>query len=313
MAQNNLLDIIVEKTSNTESYTNAATIKDKLSDILRTMAKRERIVRESTIMIKLTGTITSAKITEVIEEAYCNQNAKASASYWYDKEYAYAQFISQAEKEQFLDWIQRDTKHTDTRDAILPPNDNGEHLTRKPIRVVINNVRRNIKADIVQQSFKRILVDSNSLQNFREGKPNQTTGTRAIMFNTDTEGFKRIFGTLEGAIPYVSTVHNIKTKLYPKINCKPWACNDCFEFGKHECKGKTCAKCGTTGHLTKNCESATKYCNNCKRRGHRAKDTHCPTYLGEIAKELRKFCIPMEYFTDKDLSFYLIKHHLQFN
>lgn len=314
MAQNNLLDIIVEKTSNTEGYTNAATIKENLSEIVKTMSKREKIVRESTIMLKLSGTITSEKITQLIEDSYCSQNSKASASYWFDKEHVYAQFISQAAKEQFLDWIQNNSRATDIRDAILPPNDNGEHLTRKPIRVIINNVRRNIKADIVEQSFKRILVDtSNSLQNFREGKPNAITGTRAIMFNTDSEGFKQIFGTLEGAIPYVSTIHNVKTKLYPKVNCKPWACNNCYEFGKHECKGKTCAKCGTTGHLTKDCENATKYCNNCKRRGHRAKDAHCPTYLGEVSKELRKVCIPMEYFTEKDLRFHFIKHHLQYS
>lgn len=314
MAQNNVLDIILEKASNAESYTNAATTKENLNEILKTMAKREKMVRESTIMFRLSNDITSDRITELIENSYCNENGKPSASYWYDKEYAYAQFVSQAEKEQFLDWIQLNKNATQVKDAIMPPNDNGEHMQRKSIRIVINNVRRNIKSDIVQQSLKRILVDSTaSLQNFREGKPNAITGTRAILFNTDGEGFKRIFGTLEGVIPYISTAQNIKTRLYPKVSCKPWACNNCFEFGKHECKGRTCAKCGTTGHMTKDCQNATKYCNNCKRKGHRAKDPHCTMYIAEVAKELRKICIPIEYFSDKNLRFYLIKHYLQYN
>lgn len=312
MAQSNTIDIIMEKTSNTENYTNSATVKETLNELLKTMAKREKLIRESTIMFKLSNSVNSSKILELIEDTYCNQNIKPSASYWYDKEFAYAQFVSQIEKEQFLDWVQLNPTANELKEAILPPNDNGEHLQRKPIRIIINNVRRNIKANLVEQCFKRVLIDgSSSFQNFREGKANQITGARSIMFNTDTEGFKTIFGTLEGAIPYVCTTSNIKTRLYPKVNCKPWACNNCYTFGKHECTGRICAKCGNNGHLTKNCESGTKYCNNCKRKGHRAKDTHCNTYLGEVAKELRKICIPLEYFSEADLRFYLIKHHLQ--
>lgn len=312
--QGSLLDVILEKTSNTENYTNSSTVREKLDEALKTMAKREQLVREATIMFKLSDTVTSSKITNLVEMEYCNTKSKPSASYWYDKEFAYVQFVSQEEKLAFLDWIQLNATTTSFRDSILPPNDNGEHVQRKPIRIIINNVRKVIKSELVEQSLVRVLGSKGpSFDNFREGKPNAITGARALMFNTDAEGFKKIFNTLEGAIPYVCTATNVKTRLYPKVNCKPWACNNCYTFGRHECRGKTCAKCGTSGHLTKDCDKSTKFCSNCKLRGHRAKDTHCSFYLGEVAKELRKACIPLEYFSDKSLRFHFIKHHLQIN
>lgn len=315
MAQSNVLDVIMEKTSNTESYTNAATVREKLNEALKTMAKREKLVRESTLMFKLSEAITSAKITELIEVSYCGQVGKPSASYWYDKEHAFVQFVSQEEKMLFLEWIQSNDNNAAAREVIIPPNDNGEHLQRKPVRIIINNVRKFVKLTIIEQNLKRILgdVSPTAVENLREGKPNLVTGARAVMFSTDSEGFKKIFGVLEGAIPYVCTATNIKTRLYAKVNCKPWACNNCFEFGKHECKGKTCAKCGAAGHITKDCDKPTKYCNNCKHKGHRAKDTHCSIYLAEVAKELRKVAIPIEYFSEKDLRFHFVKHFLQIN
>lgn len=309
MESSGLLDIIAERTANTELYTNRASVKESLNDTLKMLAKREKLLRESTIMFKISDNITPAKVTELIETTYCNKTGKPSASYWQDKEYVYAQFISQNEKEGFLEWIQLNSVTAQFRDAIHPPNDNGEHMIRRPIRVMINNVRRNIKEELVEQSLRRILGDkSDSLQKFKTGNPNERTGARSIMFSINDEAFKILFGTLEGSIPYVNTSNNSKTKLFLKINCKPWACRDCFAFGIHECEGKLCAKCGTTGHTTKDCKSKTKYCRNCKHKGHKARDTHCMVYLAEVAKEIRKVCIPIEYFEEKELRFSLLKH-----
>lgn len=308
MEASGLLDIIAERTANTEHYTNNAQVKTSLNETLRVMAKREKLLRESTIMFKLSNDMTPAKVSELIETVYCTKTSKPSASYWQDKEFAYAQFISQQEKECFLDWVQLNSITSQYRDAIQPPNDNGEHMIRKPIRIMINNVRRNIKEELIEQSLKRILGDNESIQNFRTGKPNAITGARSVMFNINAEGFKKLFDNLEGSIPYVNTENNTKTKLYLKVNCKPWACKECFSFGIHQCDGKTCAKCGTQGHITKDCKSKTKYCRNCKNKGHRARDAHCTVYLAEVAKELRKICIPIEYFEDRELRFNLIKH-----
>lgn len=308
MEGNSLLEVIAEKSANVEQYVLANNIKQNLSELLRTMGKREKITRESAIMVKLDEKVTQVKVTEVIESEYCEAVKKPSATYWADKDYVYAQFISRLEKEYFLAWIQRKRGHSDVKDNILTPNDNGEHLTRKPVRIIINNVRRPIKADLVEKTFKLILGDNCLFEKFHEGKPDSLTGNRAIIFQTDSEGFKTLFGTCDGSIPYYNASSNAKTRLFLKINCKPWICRDCFSFGHHDCEGKLCANCGSKEHASKDCKSKTKFCKNCKRKGHKAKDSHCPVYQAEIAKELRKVSIPLEFFEDKEKRFHLIKH-----
>lgn len=280
MESSGILEVIAERTANTEQCCNSSTVREKLNETLRIMARREKSLRESTIMFKLSEAVTPPKVSDLVESSYCNVTNKPSASYWQDKEYAYAQFINQEEKTAFLDWIILNNVMSQFRDAIQLANDEGEHVQRKPIRLMINNVRRILKEEIIERGLKRIFGEEGDvLQNFRQGKPNAITGARSIMFNTNEAGFRKLFGTLEGSIPYVNNDTNTKTKLYLKINCKPWACKDCFAFGVHQCQDKSCAKCGIVGHQTKDCKSKTKFCSNCKRKGHRAKDTHCMTYL----------------------------------
>lgn len=308
MNTNDLLEVIVEKTSNIEHLSQAEKVKQSLSDTLKLLAKREKILRESTIMVKLSNSLTPAIITETVESQYCNVINKPSASYWQDKEFMYVQFTNNIEKDCFVDWVQLNDMTTEFNNAIQAKNDEGEHLQRKPIRIMINNVRKVIRAELVELTLKRIIEDENGLQNFREGKANALTGGRSIMFNINADSFRKLFGSLDGTIPYVNTATNTKTRLFLKLNCKPWACRDCFAFGMHQCEGKLCGNCGHNGHITKDCKSKTKFCKNCKRKGHRAKDTHCPIYLAEVAKELRKICIPIEYFEDKVLRFNLLNH-----
>ena len=59
--------------------------------------------------------------------------------------------------------------------------------------------------------------------------------------------------------------------------------------------------------MTRDCKSNIRFCPLCKRKGHRAKDTHCPTYLYELTKELKKMAIPLEWMEDKDMRMTLIK------
>lgn len=308
MEGNSLLEVIAEKAANAEQYLQVSNVKESLSELLRTMSKREKNARECTIMVKLDDKINQGKITEVIENSYATDTNAPSASYWADKDFLYVQFVSYEDKDHFLEWVQRKSEHADIKNNIQPPNDNGEHLVRKPIRIMINNVRRPIKTDQVELALKRVLGDATLFEKFHEGKADKMTGSRAIMFQTDADGFDKLFDTCDGSIPYCSAPTCTRTRLFLKINCKPWACRDCFAFGQHECEGKLCGNCGHKDHLTKDCKVKTKYCKNCKRKGHRAKDSHCPVYQGEIAKELRKVCIPLEYFADKEKRFHLIKH-----
>lgn len=305
---NSLLEVIAEKSANSEQLLQANSIKQGLSELLRSMSKKEKLTRESTIMVKLSDKITPEQVSDMIETDYCSVVDKPSASYWQDKEYSYAQFINRLEKEFFLGWIQRNRKHAEIKNNIQPPNDNGEHLTRKPVRIMINNVRRPVKTDLVEQALKRVLGDKCLFEKFHAGKANDMTGTRAIMFQTDAEGFDKLFGSCEGTVPYFNAATKTKTRLFLKINCKPWACKECFAFGIHTCEGKVCGNCGHKDHVTKDCKTKTKFCKNCKRKGHRAKDTHCPMYQAEVAKELRKMCIPLDYFEDKEKRFHLLKH-----
>lgn len=308
MDTSSLLEVIAEKTSNSEQILQTNSVKMSISELLRTMSSKERITRESGIMIKQDDNVNSELVSDVVENKYCNLLDKPSAIYWQDKQYAYVQFVNRLEKDLFLGWIQRSRDHVNIRNNILPPNDSGEHLVRKPVRIMINNVRRPIKTELVERAVKNVLGDNCLLENFRAGKADNMTGSRAIMFATDAEGFKKLFGDCEGQVPYYNAATKSKTRLFLKINCKPWACKDCFAFGIHDCQGKLCANCGHKDHLTKDCKVKTKFCKNCKRKGHRAKDSHCPIYQNEVAKELRKFCIPLEFFDDKDKRFNLLKH-----
>lgn len=306
---NSILDVILEKSANIEQASNINTIRVSLDDIIRIQAKREKTLRQSTIMLKSDERFQAKEASEVIEQKWTEEYKQAPATYWADKAYVYVQFISPTEKNKFLDCAMTMLFPAEFKDRIQKPNSDGEHITRRPIKIEIVNVRSNIKLDKIQESLDNILKENKlaTIEDLREGKLNLRQN-RSIMFKANTEAFRILFDTLDGALPYVNTRTNTKTRLFMKINCKPWVCRECYAIGNHTCEGKLCAQCGNKGHLTKDCKQKTKYCPVCKHRGHRAKDTHCPTYLNEVGKELRKMAIPMEYFEEKDHRFCLIKH-----
>lgn len=305
------LDVIAEKATNIEKIVQSKSVQESIAENLRLMAKREKSLRESTVTIKNSDKLSPKQTIKTIEEQYCAAKAKSSATYWQDKDNTYAQFVSRSEKNDFLDYASTST-NMGLKEAICKPNELGEHVTRKPARIIINNVRRAIKLGLVEESLKRVLKGENSIQNLREGKANAITGARSILFSTNQEGLRALFGLLDGALPYFNSENDEKTRLYMKINCKPWACRDCFTFGPHQCLGKVCANCGMAGHLTKDCRQKTRYCRNCKQKGHRAKDAICPKFLTEVAKEVRKIEIPMEFLEDPELRLNLAKN-IQFS
>lgn len=305
-----ILDVIAEKSHNIEQATNNNTIKQTLSETLRLQARRERLVRDSTISIKIGKSYTDGnKIAELVEKEWVAKMKRNPISHWQSTTHTYIQFVSKEEKNNFLDHAKINMPE-DFDNSIEKPNSNGEHIDRRPIRVEISSVRPSVEADKVKEILHKITAgDGGQIQDFREGKQNAVTKNRSILFKVDQQGFKVLFGTLEGALPYSNLqVGGIKTRLYMKINAKPWQCRDCFAIGRHQCRGKICGNCGQKEHNSKDCRQKTKYCTNCRQRGHRAKDPHCSVYLNEVAREVRKMCLPMEYLEDKELRFILSKH-----
>lgn len=302
-----ILDMILEKCANTEQSVHLETVRKGLHDAIRTHAKREKALRESTITIKSDEAMQLQQISEIIEKEWSVGKKQAPATYWADKSAAYVQFISKEVKNSFLDFATT-ALNSNLKEYIAKPNQEGEHITRRPIRIVMTNVRANIKLTRIMEILRNILSSNDQeFEELREGKPNATQA-RNIMFQINGEAFKVLFGMLDGALPYTNAESNTKIRLFMKVNCRPWTCRECYAIGNHQCEGRVCGQCGLAGHATKDCKQKTKFCRNCKRRGHRSKDVHCPVYLNEIAKEIRKVAIPIEYFEDKELRFNLAKH-----
>lgn len=306
MESNNAIDVLLEKASNIEEIIHKEKVRKFISDCLRTLAKRERNLRESTIMVKYDDNLSAKDIPDIVEKKWSEGEKKPSITSWQDKEFVFLQFADLETKQSFLDFS---ALHMSDKfvNSIQPPTEMNEHMRRKPVKVIINNVRAAYKTELIKQGLEKTLPQG-ALTEFKEHKPNPITKARNIMFQTNEEGFKFLFGTLDGVMPYFGLTLNQKSRLTLKIFCKPWACRDCFSFGFHQCEGKLCAQCSGTKHVTKDCVQKTKYCRNCKKRGHRSKDPHCSVYLQEVAKELRKYAIPMEFLEESDLRFNLTKH-----
>lgn len=296
-----ILDIIHEKAANIEQATNNNSIKSKLNESIKGFAKREEKLRLSTITLKLNEALTLNKITEIIEKKWTNDMRQVSPTYWQDREHGFCQFLGQKEKIAFLEIIKQDPECQPIKEALNNSSAQNTHYTRKPVKIEITNVRGNIQANKIKQIITSTAKPECSFSELKEGKPNPINKARSITFKANAAGTRHVFSQLEGAIPYVVPETNIRTKLRARINARPWTCRDCFQFGQHQCKGKLCQKCGSKDHITKTCKSLTKFCTNCRKRGHKAKDSHCQSYINELTKEIRKMDIPLEYFEDKNL------------
>lgn len=303
-----ILDVILEKTANVEHQTNQNTITRLLSEAIRINSKRERALRESTITIKISDAMDKNKIMDTIESKWIVAKKQVPTTFWQDRDHVYCQFVSPDVKNNFLDFVSLTKEGDVIKDNIIKANMDGLHFQRRPIRLEIQNVRANVKTELVKSTLDKLLENIGEIKEFKEGKLQTITRTRGLYFRANAACFTQLFKVLDGSIPYTNRDTNTRVKLFVKINAKPWQCRECFKIGQHSCEGRSCAQCGNKGHTTTDCKSKTKACNNCKRRGHRAKDAHCPYYLNEIAKELRKMDIPLEFLEDTDSRFCLIKH-----
>lgn len=278
--------------------------------MIRLQAKREKTTRKTTITINVaTGNDepSSQEIIDIIDKEWIEKQKQPATFFWQSKDALYCQFITIQDKTFFLDVAATNDKLKRIFKRVQKPNDDGEHFTRKPMRISIDHVRNNIKTDKIKESLLRC-IDQEDIEDFRESKPNQTNQQRSILFRINAGGYKRLFEVLDGTIPYYNGNTNTKLRLNLKVNCRPWQCKNCYLFGQHQCEGKLCNQCGNSNHATKDCKAKTRFCSNCKKSGHRAKDANCPRYMYELSKELRKIDIPIEHMESEELRFALLKN-----
>lgn len=300
-----ILDLIFEKAANVESSTMAKDVKESLRELLTNQAKKERGIREATITVKHTDKWGHSEFLAEVDQ-WVEKMEQLPPTYWQDKEQSYCQFNAKDFKISFVEHL-KENGSQELRDNMMRANSQGRHFSRKPARIEMANVRANIKLDRVKELLELASVIGEPLSEFREGKPHAITKARSIMFKAGASNINQLFGILDGALPYSNKQTNTRTRLQMKINVKPWQCRDCYAFGQHNCEGKKCLQCGDKGHTTKDCKSKTKTCINCRKKGHKAKDAHCNNYIHEVAKEIRKIDIPLEFYEDKKLRDQLIQ------
>lgn len=291
-----ILDAIKEQTTNIERVTTNSSTDNILIEALRELALREKVTRESTVTIKNDASLDFEKTSNLIMQEWTIAKQQTPATYWKDRENTYIQFLNKAVKEVFIDFARSKEALAPVAANILPPNSDGQHITRKEVRIIMSAVPENVDPDKIEDTLKSLTSRKTSIGKIRAGKSygTQARKVRSLMTSVNAEGFRLIFKSLNGSIPYNDP--KTKIRVFPKIACKPWACRDCYYIGpNHSCEGKACGQCGNKGHTSKECKSKTRYCTNCKRQGHRAKDAHCPTYIREVIKEIKRMDIPVEF------------------
>lgn len=295
---------IQESTLNIERNSNKQAIKDVLAETLREQGKKEKVIRLSTVSFS-NKDIDTKLISDTINEEWVFKLNQAPTTFWNDKEFIHCQFINNEAKINFL--ASGITKLPNLANRATPMNNEGENFRRRPIRLIINNLRPSIKTERVVEILKNCTDFDTDIQDVKDGKPHPVTKSRSLFFRINGHGLRIIIDKLNGEIPYADRTSQVKARLRVKINCKPWQCRDCHALGFHQCEGKRCKNCSSKNHLTKDCQSKLRFCGNCKQKGHRSSDIHCASYLNEIGKELRKMEIPMDMFESKDSRLNLAK------
>ena len=173
---------------------------------------------------------------------------------------------------------------------------------------MLYNVRCSMLLDDIEASLTRVVRPPGQFTALKEGAPNRNAVKgRNIFFRVNQQAFEQLFTTVHGAIPFLCLETQTRAKLYPRINCRPFVCKRCFAIGAHTCKGMSCATCGSSGHSAATCRRKTRACSNCLAPGHRARDAHCPTYLAELARELRTMDLPVQWMRDEEKRHTLVR------
>jgi len=302
-----ILDLILEKTSNIERSSNSSTIRQSLKDAIKEQARNERDYRAKMVTFDLTQGQSQQELTDKLQ-AFVNLSQIGPIMNRATKERLYVQMAKPSDKVALIDFIKLKPDNDLLKTALMPPVSPGLYYERLPIKLEINNVHENISIDRIRATIESILEASNGskLIMIKDGKIHQVTKKRTVTMKVNGQAFMDICVTMNATIPVGD--ERAKINLYVRANCRPFRCNDCFVIGYHpKCTGKYCGRCGSNEHLTKTCKRKTKFCKNCHKSGHQARDTHCPKYLQEIAKEIRKFDFPISYLEDHEQISHLTK------
>lgn len=308
-----VLDVILEKASNIENESNQTKIIRILESAIMLNSKKEREVRTSTITVTMSDK-TTRDVIENIADTYLEKTNELPCTIWQDKFNCHVQFPTTFIKNSFIRELKNENPRknitTDILTNMQPENADGHNFTRKTVRLEIFTLSNKVDAEKTKNTLNKMCEEGGGIFEFKEGKRGPKAKGKNFYFRVNAVGFLCIFEYHEGILPYSTRENNrvYKTNLYIRINSKPYTCRDCFKVGQHTCPGKICNNCSKTGHSAKDCRQMTKYCDNCTMKGHRAKDTHCPHYLNEVAKELRKMDIPLDYLEEKELRIKLIKY-----
>ena len=304
-----ILDVIMESSKNTERFAQIEQTKIAIAETIQEQARAEKSARESTITVKHSDQLQPRDVIALSEKFLNTDNSSGhqlpAASYWQDKENSYVQFICAETKEEFIRYAKSRVEAYELCKSLLEYDDL-LHFRRKPVRFEVLNVKTAISSDQVNEALTSIaLLAGVQIVDLKEGKTNTISRCRSFFFRGDASVFGIFIESLGGQAP-ISNGTGKTAKLYVKVNARPWSCKACFKYGQHECEGRACANCGASNHTTKECKQKTKYCRNCRMRGHRARDMHCPAFLNMVSKELRKMDIPIGYMENN--SHMLIKH-----
>jgi len=309
-AQNEtVLNTILEKASNIERATNLTTIRNQIKETLKELARTEADLRNKTITFQaMQGTNNvSDQIINTIQ-AWSNMSMSGPPSFRTAKDLLFAQLATIADKQALIEYANLASPETLIRKQLLPPNPDGTHFSRLPIKLEANNVGQQVKIDNAKAVIESVIGrnDKAKLVFIKDGKINPKNQKRTISMKVNGAAFLTLMVDMNGIIP-VGT-DRARAKLYLRVNCRPWQCSNCYALGFHpQCPGRTCANCGNPDHAAKECPKRTKFCKHCNHAGHRAKDAHCSKYLTELAKEIRKHDFPLQVLNNQDLSSGLIK------
>jgi hypothetical protein len=198
-----------------------------------------------------------ADIKSAIIKDWNIRQGKMEQIWWTDSDNIYCQFRDHETKTEFLDYaISAQNNLKKVSRYVQQANDREENYRRKTTRIIIHNVRTIVKDERLKEILAKIMEHSKGhMEDFRSGKIIRQREVRTISFRVDSEGFMGLFAQTEGVVPYIDNENgnNIDIKLKMTINVRPYQCNQCFEFGNHLCKGRSCGRCGRNGHLMSNC------------------------------------------------------------